>query len=73
MPLPASRRPASQQRVDSEATVAPCDGSRVRNSPRPDVDERHQPPLTREQRIDQELAESFPASDPPSWVQGITR
>jgi hypothetical protein len=26
--------------------------------------------LRREQRIDEELAHSFPASDPPSWVQG---
>ncbi|MDW2981477.1 MAG: hypothetical protein WBG81_04990 [Rhodanobacter sp.] len=26
--------------------------------------------LAREQRIDDELAQSFPASDPPSWVQG---
>ncbi|TAM16938.1 MAG: hypothetical protein EPN68_16095 [Rhodanobacter sp.] len=24
----------------------------------------------REQRIDAELAQSFPASDPPSWVHG---
>ncbi len=24
----------------------------------------------REELIDQELAQSFPASDPPSWVQG---
>ena len=26
----------------------------------------------REQRIDEELDESFPASDPPSWVQGTS-
>lgn len=26
--------------------------------------------LAREQRIDDELAQSFPASDPPSWVLG---
>lgn len=27
----------------------------------------------REQRIDAELDQSFPASDPPSWVHGATR
>lgn len=33
--------------------------------------ERHRELLVRrEQQIDEELAHSFPASDPPSWVQG---
>lgn len=26
--------------------------------------------LRREQQVDEELAHSFPASDPPSWVHG---
>ncbi len=35
-----------------------------------DLNESHR--LRREQRLDEELAQSFPASDPPSWVLGIT-
>ena len=37
---------------------------------KPSVSQAGESVLAREQRIDDELAESFPASDPPSWVQG---
>ncbi|EIM01360.1 hypothetical protein RHOFW104T7_16275 [Rhodanobacter thiooxydans] len=38
-----------------------------RRPPTPEADESA---LARERRIDDELAQSFPASDPPSWVLG---
>jgi hypothetical protein len=46
---------------------APASAIPVVGVPAPDDDARIH---AREQRIDAELAQSFPASDPPSWVHG---
>ncbi len=52
-----------------ELHPAPPSGA---ESPVQAVNELRQFRLRREQRLDEELAPSFPASDPPSWVDGTT-
>lgn len=63
--------PVSQYRPDRPASAP--DRAGVANPAMPDKtrhEPRHPLPRQREQQIDEELAASFPASDPPSWVHG---
>lgn len=53
----------------AERIPAPPSGA---GFPVPAVKELDLARLRREQRLDEELAQSFPASDPPSWVHGTT-
>ena len=69
MPLSKQHRHLPSTTVTPDSTPSPHPGvpdSVVKNL-------RESRRLRREQRLDDELAQSFPASDPPSWVLGTNK
>lgn len=61
-------RTAIEYRAGTEAAVLPSIGAADRFA-----EESSERRLAAEQALDQVLADSFPASDPPSWNPGIVR